>query len=336
MSSCRFDLSRRRSTTFSPNRVGQTETRKSISLPRPSFSLMRPSCGRRRSADVELAHDLEARDDGVLQLDGRLHHLVEHAVDAEADPEVLLVGLDVDVGGALLDGVEQDEVHQLHDRCFPGALLQVDHVAVALVVVDDRDLRVVEALHEVLVRGPLLGVVALDGLLDGRLGGDHRLDVVAGVELDVVDGEDVRRIAHGDDERAAGAVHRHHLVLLGDGLGDELDDLGVDVEVLQVDGGHAVLLGEEAGEVALGDGALLHQQGADARAGLALLLLGLLELLQRDEVLANEELTEASGHLGGWAFSEGERRELRPSATVATPRETGQGRPGAKTPDIRR
>ncbi len=50
MSSCRLDLSRRRITTFSPNRVGQTETRKSISLPLPSLSLMRPSWGSRRSA----------------------------------------------------------------------------------------------------------------------------------------------------------------------------------------------------------------------------------------------------------------------------------------------
>jgi len=49
MSSCRLDLSRRRITTFSPNSVGQTETRKSISLPLPSLSLMRPSWGRRRS-----------------------------------------------------------------------------------------------------------------------------------------------------------------------------------------------------------------------------------------------------------------------------------------------
>ena len=37
-------------TTFSPQSVGSTETRKSISRPLPSFSLMRPSCGRRRSA----------------------------------------------------------------------------------------------------------------------------------------------------------------------------------------------------------------------------------------------------------------------------------------------
>ena len=51
---------------------------------------------------------LRRRGDRVLQLQRRLHHLVQHAVDAVADAEVLLVRLDVDVAGALLDRVEQD------------------------------------------------------------------------------------------------------------------------------------------------------------------------------------------------------------------------------------
>jgi hypothetical protein len=38
--------------------------------------------------DVEARHDLHARRDRVLQLQRRLHHLVEHAVDAVADAEV--------------------------------------------------------------------------------------------------------------------------------------------------------------------------------------------------------------------------------------------------------
>ncbi len=49
MSSWRFDLSSSRMTIFSPKSVGQTLTRKSISLPPPSLILMRPSCGSRRS-----------------------------------------------------------------------------------------------------------------------------------------------------------------------------------------------------------------------------------------------------------------------------------------------
>ena len=48
--------------------------------------------------DVELAHDLDARNDGlvVLARDGR-HGLLEHAVDAVLDEQRVVVGLDVDV-----------------------------------------------------------------------------------------------------------------------------------------------------------------------------------------------------------------------------------------------
>ena len=48
-SSVRLPLSRMRSTIFSPKSVGSVDTRKSITLPL-NFSLMRPSCGTRRSA----------------------------------------------------------------------------------------------------------------------------------------------------------------------------------------------------------------------------------------------------------------------------------------------
>ena len=61
--------------------------------------------------------------------------------------------------------------------------------------------------------------------------GDHRLDVVARHELDVVHGEDVGRIGHRDRQRRAGAAERDDLVLLR-GLGrDQLDDRRVDVEL---------------------------------------------------------------------------------------------------------
>ena len=46
-----------RMTTLSPNMVGRTLTRMSTGLP-PTFSSMRPSCGRRRSAMSRLAMTL--------------------------------------------------------------------------------------------------------------------------------------------------------------------------------------------------------------------------------------------------------------------------------------
>ena len=71
--------------------------------------------------DVEPAHDLDARDDARLErARQRLDRLVEHVVDAEAHADLALEGLEVDVAGALLDGVLQQRVHQLDDRRVVG------------------------------------------------------------------------------------------------------------------------------------------------------------------------------------------------------------------------
>ena len=62
-SSVRLPLSRIRNTTFSPKIVGSVDTRKSMTFC-PTFSLMRPSCGTRRSAmlsaDMILKREMSA------------------------------------------------------------------------------------------------------------------------------------------------------------------------------------------------------------------------------------------------------------------------------------
>ena len=75
--------------------------------------------------DVHLRHDLDARGDGILEAQGRIHHVVQDAVDAEPDAEVLFIGLDVDVAGALFERFRQDQVHQLDDRRFLAGALQL-------------------------------------------------------------------------------------------------------------------------------------------------------------------------------------------------------------------
>ena len=76
---------------------------------------MRPSCGQALLRDVQLGHDLEARGQRVLQLHGQGHDVVEDPVDSEPDAELLLVGLDVDVGGPALQGVDEQDVRELDD-----------------------------------------------------------------------------------------------------------------------------------------------------------------------------------------------------------------------------
>ncbi len=123
--------------------------------------------------DVELRHHLDARRERVLQPERRLHDLVEHAVDAEADAEHLLVGLDVHVARPLADGVGQERVHQADDgRLFRRSLelLQVDLV-LALHQLD----RLVAELREHLVVVGLAVVIALDGVLDDGGRGDRDL-----------------------------------------------------------------------------------------------------------------------------------------------------------------
>ena len=67
--------------------------------------------------DIELAHDLDARNDGGVPVlgDGR-HGVVQHAVDAVLDGHFLVARFDVNIAGAPLERVEDGGVHQLDDR----------------------------------------------------------------------------------------------------------------------------------------------------------------------------------------------------------------------------
>ncbi len=91
---------------------GDTE----VELPRPHLHrdaavLRDPLLG-----DVEVRHDLQARDEAALEVLGlRAHRLVEHAVDPEPDPHVALPRLDVHVRRAFGDGLGHDRVDELDD-----------------------------------------------------------------------------------------------------------------------------------------------------------------------------------------------------------------------------
>ena len=66
--------------------------------------------------DVQLRHDLEARDERRLELHRRLHHFLQRAVDAIANADLVLEALEVNVRRAALHGVGENRVDQLDDR----------------------------------------------------------------------------------------------------------------------------------------------------------------------------------------------------------------------------
>jgi hypothetical protein len=74
--------------------------------------------------DVHAGHHLDAGEDGglvALEL-GRHRGLVQDAVDAVADAQFVLGRLEMDVGGAVLEGLPDDLVDELDDAGFLVAL----------------------------------------------------------------------------------------------------------------------------------------------------------------------------------------------------------------------
>src|SRR5881394_1470137 len=241
--------------------------------------------------DVELRHDLDARREGRAHLHRRLHHFVQRAVHAVADTHLVLERLDMDVGGAALYGVGEESVDQLDDRRIVGQVLRLD--VLVLLVLDDLEVfRRLDRLQQGLELGIRLLVVALDGVAQRVLAGDDGKDVAAGDELDVLDRRDVVRIGNGDRQGSSLPLQGEDRVLGGDVGGEELDDLGVDLEPRQVDGRHPVLPGQHLADLGFLDKAKFYQGIAQAHPGVLLLQEGLPELLQSDETFPNQDLAE--------------------------------------------
>src|SRR5262249_13466740 len=145
--------------------------------------------------------------------------------------------------------------------------------------------------------GARLLVGLLDRLLDGGLRRHDRQDLQIRHEGHVVEREHVGRIRHGQRERAADALDREHLVLLGDVDRNQPQGLAVDVQVGERNGRDAVLPGEKADQLLLTDEAQANENRAELVRLTLLLGQGLTELLFLDEPLGDEEVAEPPDHM---------------------------------------
>jgi hypothetical protein len=66
--------------------------------------------------DVHVSHDLDPADQRLRDRRRQGRRVVERAINSEADPDSRVLRFDVDIGGALADGLGDDPLHDLHDR----------------------------------------------------------------------------------------------------------------------------------------------------------------------------------------------------------------------------
>ncbi|MBP2686040.1 MAG: hypothetical protein H6Q81_945 [Deltaproteobacteria bacterium] len=217
--------------------------------------------------DVEGGHDLESRRQGVAQPQRGAHDLVENAIHPVAGPELLFVRLDVDVRRAPLDRLGEEVIRQFHDGRVVDAPREVG--GVDLLLPDDLEVLVefgddVPELHR-----------AVEELVDLRrdlaLGGENELHRVPRLEPDAVDDRHVGGVGHRNDHLRPHAVDGKGEVLLDHLLGEEADDLGIDLVFRKIDDREAELAAEVREELLFLDESGLHQDGSDP---LVRLLLG--------------------------------------------------------------
>ncbi len=192
--------------------------------------------------DVELRHDLDARDDGaVVPLVDRLHRLVEHAVDPVLDDDDVLLRLDVDVRGAALDRVEDDRVDELDDR---RRVLRdpIDREGLFALLVLGHELHA--ELFGRLVEHALGGLALLKDVVDRRAAADLELQRESGQKLQLVELHDVGGIGADDRERFLRALLRDERVAQHPFDRNRPEELGVHADGRDVDVRQTQTLGE--------------------------------------------------------------------------------------------
>jgi hypothetical protein len=212
-----------------------------------------------RLGDVEIGHDLDARDQRLREMRRRRLELEQRTVDAVADLEVPFERLEVHVGGLVADRLVEHVVQQFDDGRrlgHRGLVLEVDLAALLLQLGH-------ELVHALLALGRVLAVVAIESLLDQRAVGDQALDLAPGREAEVGQHRHVRGVGDRDLE---------HLALQAHGQDRER------ARGREIDLRDGLLRGWNRGEVVVREPSLARERARDV---------GGLDALHRDEDLAD-------------------------------------------------
>ena len=168
-----------------------------------------------------------------------------------------------------MHGVDEDGVDQLDDGRFINLRRQHTRILCLFLGLQDLDLILLrrgdvlqQRLHVQFIRL----VVLLDRRAHREFTGQHRHDIVARDELEIVDHRHGGGIGDRDRELSSVALERQHGMLGRQLRGDQLEEAGIHLESRQVDCRHTKLPGEHAHDVGLAHHAHLDDGQPDSLA----------------------------------------------------------------------
>ena len=239
------------------------------------------------------------------------------------------VGFDVNVTGARVERVHQDQVDEPDDGAFFGAGLERGDVIVCLALFNNLDAFggaavVADQLIEEIGALFTHAVVLFDGVIEF---GHHRhdgFDVVAGEHAQIVQRHDVERVGHGKRQHVSSNGYRQHLILARKRLGHFVEDMLGDVVLGDANVRDSQLLAQGDDKVFLAEVFLFDKDVGKALAGGPLNVNAFAELLLGDQLLLEKHVPQP-------LFTNLRRHPVKPSrrlilhalpGTVA-PRDTG-------------
>ena len=241
--------------------------------------------------DVQVGHDLDARDDRGLQRLGRRHHVVQQTVDPVAHLHTTAVRLDVNVAGTVADGLADDHVDQPDHRSLFGEGAELLNRELLTLLFRNLDV-FCDGLTHRLFQIHAAGVVLADGGHDVLLGGDDGFDFQPSDQPYVIKCYDVQRIRNCQLQLLPGLLNRQDLVPVRQVLGHDLHDVGIDLQRRQLDVWHAPLNGQHFRQLLFRQRALLHQDPAEMTAGAVLHLNRPVQLLPAHHLFVQQNLAQ--------------------------------------------
>ena len=257
--------------------------------------------------DVHAGEDLEPCADRRRHGGGNVADVVEGAVDAEADAQVVGHPLQVNVARARARGTSQDAIDRPHGRLlrrlvvFFCVVLVGFAPALGLPPIGFHRLAPVrfERFNRYRLRAPVgdglehaLRVKAIERGHDLVFERDERLDLTSRGETKIVERGQIRRGCDGDLQHRAELLQRYRHVLAGHFLGKRLDGRGTHREPVEARGGHAQLQAQRAEDGVRCGVSQIDQHLAEAPVGIAVVLDGERQLLARDQLPLEQDFAE--------------------------------------------